>query len=87
MSVRLSLDNDSNSLQPGTLAQVSVVLEEREDVLWVPPGAIRNFQGRTFVILQNGARQHRVDIETGIESMNQVEILNGLEQGQIIAAP
>jgi multidrug efflux pump subunit AcrA (membrane-fusion protein) len=83
-STRISLEGDLSGLQLGDLARVTVVLEEKDDVLWLPPAAIRTFRGRKFVIVQDGDRQRRVDVEIGIESDERVEILEGLEEGQIV---
>ena len=71
-------------LEPGELATVIIVLEEKENVLWLPPAAIRTFQGRDFVIVQFDEGQRRVDVLLGIESEERVEIVQGLEEGQII---
>jgi RND family efflux transporter MFP subunit len=86
-STRISLEGDLSELRVGDLAKVTVVLEERDDVLWVPPDAIRAFQDREFVIVQDGARQRRVDVELGVVGRDQVEILQGLEEGQVVVAP
>jgi len=86
-STRISLEGDSSELKLGDLVRVSIVLEERDDVLWLPPAAIRTFQGRPFVIVQDGERQRRVDVELGIEGQDRVEILDGLEEGQVVVAP
>jgi hypothetical protein len=71
----------------GALVSLTIVLAERNDALWLPPDAIRRFQGDAFVLVLEGGRQRRVDIETGVESANQVEILEGLERGQVVVAP
>ena len=83
-SARISLEGDLSDLELGDLARVLIVLEKKDDVLWLPPEAIRTFQGREFVIVQEGDRQRRVDVTVGIESEDRVEILDGLEEGQII---
>jgi multidrug efflux pump subunit AcrA (membrane-fusion protein) len=83
-STRISLEGDLSGLQLGDLARVTIVLEEKDDVLWLPPAAIRTFQGRKFVIVQEEDRQRRVDVEIGIESDDRVEIVEGLEEGQIV---
>jgi multidrug efflux pump subunit AcrA (membrane-fusion protein) len=86
-SVRISLEGDVSALKLGDLVRVILVFEEKEDALWLPPDAIRTFQDRAFVIVQDGERQRRVDIEVGIEGQDQVEILRGLEQGQVVVVP
>ena len=86
-SVRVSLEGDVSDLKLGYLVHVTVVLEEKDDALWLPPMAIHTLQGRTFVTVQDGGRQRRADVELGIEGQNRVEILRGLEEGQVIVAP
>ena len=83
-STRIRLEGDLSGLQLGDLARVTIVLEEKDDVLWLPPAAIRIFQGREFVIVQDVDRQRRADVEIGIGSDDRVEILEGLEEGQIV---
>lgn len=86
-TARVQLEAAPSTLQVGTPAQVTVVLEARDDVLWLPPEAIRTLQGGSFVIVQEGARQHRVEVETGVEGQDRVEITGGLEQGQLVVIP
>jgi RND family efflux transporter MFP subunit len=84
-AVRISLNDPNVALEMGELATVIIFLEEKDDVLWLPPSALRTFQGRTFVVVQeDDGSQRRVDVRTGIESDERVEILEGLEQGQIV---
>ncbi|MBM4464587.1 MAG: HlyD family efflux transporter periplasmic adaptor subunit [Chloroflexi bacterium] len=83
-STRISLEGDLSGLQLGDLARVTIVLQEKDDVLWLPPAAIRTFRGRRFVIVQEEDRQRSVDVTIGIESDDRVEILEGLEEGQIV---
>ncbi len=69
----------------GELATVSIILQEKENVLWLPPAAIRTYQGRNFVVIQNpDGSQRRVDVLLGIITDEQVEIVAGLEAGQIV---
>ena len=75
---------DDMELELGELATVVIVLEERENVLWLPAAAIRTFQGRDFVVVQLDEGQQRVDVLLGIETDERVEIVQGLEEGQVI---
>ncbi len=84
-AVRISFDDPAVALEMGELANVTIVLEEKSDVLWLPPAALRSFQGRTFVVVQEeDGSQRRVDVRIGIESDDRAEILQGLSAGQII---
>jgi len=85
-STRVAIDSSSTSAQyeDGDLVRVTVVLERKSDVLWLPPQAIRTFNGRKFVVVQEGDGQRRVDVKIGIESEDRVEIEEGLQEGQIV---
>ena len=73
------------TLTVGELATVSIILQEKENVLWLPPGAIRTYQGRNFCVVQNpDGTQQRVDVLLGIVTEERVEIVSGLSQGQVI---
>jgi hypothetical protein len=50
--ISLEIDPDDFNLEEGDLMSVTLVLEQKEDVLWLPPQAIRTFEGRRFVIVQ-----------------------------------
>ena len=80
---RINIEQDVE-LTLGELAEVTITLEEKAGVLWLPPAAIRRFQGRRFVVVQDGVAQRRVDVLIGIESEDRVEILEGLEEGQVV---
>jgi RND family efflux transporter MFP subunit len=85
--IQLSVPMASTGWEMGDLIQVMVILDKSEDALWVPPQAIRIFGGRKFVVVQEGAIQQRVDVKVGLQGEDRVEILEGLEEGQIIVGP
>ncbi len=68
----------------GDLARIQIVLEKKADVLWLPPAAIRTFEGRKFVVVQENAGQRRVDVKLGIVGEDRVEIETGLTEGLIV---
>lgn len=87
-SVHITPDRAAPALEVGALARVTIVLEKKDDVLWLPPAALQTFHGRTFVILQEpDGTQRTVDVTTGIESEERVEIVSGLEEGQVVVGP
>lgn len=74
----------------GTLfgfVNVTIVLADKQATLWLPPQAIRVFEGQEYVITKDKDIQHRVDIQTGLRTVDKVEILSGLEEGVLVIAP
>lgn len=86
---RVSLDNPDSmkNFRLGDLVQATVIKESKKNVLWLPPQAIRTFEGRNFVVVKTEGLPKRVDVKLGIKNEEQVEILDGLEEGQIVIAP
>jgi hypothetical protein len=73
--------------QIGERIEVAIPLAERADALWLPAGVIREFGGQSFVIVQDGDEQRRVDVEIGLVSGGRAEIVAGLREGMIVVAP
>jgi multidrug efflux pump subunit AcrA (membrane-fusion protein) len=75
-STRVALERDPEELdlELDDRVRVTAVLERKADVLWVPPQAISQFEGRRFIVVQDGDRQRTVDINVGIEGLERVEI-------------
>lgn len=83
--VHISLQEpDKAELEVGDLVKVTVLIERSADTLYLPPAAIRTFEGRKFVMVKAGDRLQKVDVKLGIEGEDRVEILDGLEEGQVI---
>jgi multidrug efflux pump subunit AcrA (membrane-fusion protein) len=68
----------------GDLVKVTVMLKQKDNVLWLPPVALRTFQGNTFVVVRDGNVEKRVNLQTGITSDERVEIVSGLSEGQVV---
>ncbi|HET90015.1 MAG TPA: HlyD family efflux transporter periplasmic adaptor subunit [Chloroflexi bacterium] len=87
-ATHIAFDAAGLDLEVGALVRVTIVLEEKDGVLWLPPTLLQTFRGRTFVILQEpDGTQRRVDVVTGIEGDERVEIVSGLEEGQVVIGP
>lgn len=68
----------------GTLIDIQMPLQVSQNVLWLPPAAIRTFQSRTFVVLQTPDGPRRQDIEIGLQTDDRVEIVSGLNEGDVV---
>jgi multidrug resistance efflux pump len=67
-----------------TIVKIRIVLEHKDNVLWLPPEAVRAFEGRRFVVVRTGDRERRVTLKTGIETEDKIEILEGLKEGDVV---
>ena len=88
-STRITLENipPDLELEVGDVIRIEVILEQKDNVLWLPPQAIRTFDNRRFAVIQDGETQRRVDVKVGIEGEERVEIEEGLTEGQIVVGP
>jgi RND family efflux transporter MFP subunit len=83
-SYHLDYEDKSLELDVGDLVQVVLTLSRKDDALWLPPQAVRAFEGRRFVVVKDGDRQRRQDVKVGIISTDRIEIVEGLKEGDII---
>jgi macrolide-specific efflux system membrane fusion protein len=73
-----------DSVEIGTPADIEVVIQKRENVLLIPRQALRDFSGRQFVQVLDGKSKKEVDVEVGVQTATAVEILKGLQEGQLV---
>lgn len=71
----------------GQVIEVQMPLQIREDVLWLPPGLIRTFQNRTFVVLETPDGPRRADVVIGLQTPDRVEIVSGVQEGDVVISP
>ncbi len=88
-SVRITPDTDpiEIGLEMGDRVNVVVMLDYAANTLWLPPQAVRDFEGRTFVVIEQDGMQRRVDVKVGVRGTDRLEILEGVEEGQVVLAP
>lgn len=75
-------------LREGLTVTVSIIVEERNDVLLVPNAAITSRQGQSYaqVMLPDGTIEERL-IQTGISNWQYTEITEGLDEGEQVVVP
>lgn len=78
--VAASLDNIPSS----QLIEIEMPLQVRQNVLWLPPAAVRTFQNRTFVVLQTPDGPRRADVQIGLQTDERVEIISGVNEGDVV---
>lgn len=83
-NVLFELDDPERELILGEAVIIEVIVNTKSDVLWLPPTAIRTFQGQEFVYIKEDGYDFRVNIITGLGTSSQVEIVSGLDEGQVV---
>jgi HlyD family secretion protein len=78
--VTVSLES-SGELRDGMTASMDIVTHEARDILLVPSDAIRTENGQSYVETGDG---RKVTVETGISDSDSVEIVSGLEEGDLV---
>lgn len=88
-SVQVALNQSPSQLgyEVGDMVSISIILEQKADALWLPLQAVREFEGRYFVLVQDGEVERRVDVKVGIVDADRIEITDGLAEGQVVVAP
>lgn len=81
--VEITIDNPDHTIMAGMFAEVSVVREQSAaENLIIPKTAVNN-DGMVYVVdAQNIA--HQRSVETGLANDNNVEILSGLNEGDLV---
>ena len=80
-----SVSNDRLDLIPNTTVDVRIHISERPSVLVVPRGAVYVDGGKRFVFVVQDDRLHRREITVGITNPTMIEVLSGLQNGDVVA--
>lgn len=82
-STEISLPaNDNLLFKVGMNGDAEIIIEEKADVLHLPQGTIKEKDGRTYVEIIEGRKIKEIEVETGLSTDTQTEILSGLEKDQ-----
>lgn len=84
VTIIIGMDNPPSDVQIGHSAELSIRLQSRENVIVLPKSAIRSYMGRSYVQVAEGERRKEVDVELGLTTPTQVEVVKGLEEGDQI---
>lgn len=82
MTLYMSMENKPADVQVGDVADIRIELQKRSKVIVLPRGAIRSYMDRYYVQIMEGDYRKEADIEVGLMTPTQVEIVRGVEEGQ-----
>ena len=76
-----------HKIRSGYSANAEIVLERADQVLSVPESAIEFDGDDTYVYRKNGSAYERVAVKTGLSDGVNIEITDGLKQGDVVRGP
>lgn len=88
--IRATVSDQENRLRVGMSADAELILEEHENVLFIPEGALIYEDGKTFVNIKDDSVEEgmrKAEITKGISDGLRTEVLSGLEEGQVVVLP
>jgi membrane fusion protein (multidrug efflux system) len=85
VEIRMKIGDGRSRMKSGMFAAITLVTEEARDVLAVPKGAVRLYNGGTVVYAVDGDKMaRRRPVITGLADDLSVELLSGVETGEEI---
>ncbi len=79
--VLAELPRNGENILLGVNASVSVVIEKKEDTLYIPANALFEKEGKSYVFKYLGNNKtERTEITTGLTNEQQVEVISGLQE-------
>lgn len=80
----IAFDTDAENIYPNMSAQVSIITQTKDNVLLVPTSAVQTQNGVSTVRVVKNGNPEAVEVETGLSSGAQTEIVSGLNEGDTI---
>jgi len=81
-TTKVSIEGSHDFIKPGMSAKVEILVDQLEDVLFVPVQVVANREGKKQCYVMAGERVEKREVETGLFNDNLVEIKSGLSEGE-----
>jgi len=82
--VTIALDQTDASIRPGMSANVSIVVEQRDNVLLVPNRAVKTSNKLKIVTVLKDGKSTQVAVTLGMSGESQSEVTSGLSEGDMV---
>lgn len=85
METEVDVPNPGLVLVPGMFAEATLTLEEHKNALSIPLNAVSDLENEPWVMVVNqDSMLERREIEVGLESANDIEVLSGLKETETV---
>jgi membrane fusion protein (multidrug efflux system) len=84
MKVRAMYPNTDGKLKPGRSASIEIKIHEITNTIVVPSEAVIAEMGRSIAYVYRNGKAQQVELARGLRTESNVQILNGLQQGDTL---
>ncbi|MBB3150444.1 RND family efflux transporter MFP subunit [Paenibacillus endophyticus] len=82
VTIFINVNEEPDGIHIGDSAELTIELQKRENVIVLPRSAVRTYMGRLYVQIADGDRRKEVDVEVGLTTPTEAEIVKGVAEGQ-----
>ena len=75
---------EQHKLRVGGAVQLYAEVQRRENVLWLPPAALREIGNQVYATVRRDEAERDVVVQVGIQSADRVEIISGLLENELV---
>ncbi|MEZ4726578.1 MAG: HlyD family efflux transporter periplasmic adaptor subunit [Caldilineaceae bacterium] len=75
---------EQNKLRVGGAVEVYAEVQRQDNVLWLPPQALREVGNQFYAFVQSGETEREVLVQVGLRTDERVEIIAGLLENEIV---
>jgi RND family efflux transporter MFP subunit len=83
-TIEVAVSNPQGIVRPGMFAEVFFIRAASENAIVVPRAAVTNEDGYQVVYIEQHSIAHRRIVETGIDTGTEIEILTGVNIGEML---
>jgi multidrug efflux pump subunit AcrA (membrane-fusion protein) len=80
----IKLDTDVSDIFSNMTAQANIITQMKDNVILVPSSAVQTQDGQSTVSVMKNGKMEQVNVETGLSSSTQVEIVSGISEGDTV---
>ena len=82
--VTITLSDPTDAVKTGMTANVTIIVDERENALTVPNRAVKTVNKQKVLVLLKNGQQVTTPVQTGLSSDSLTEIVSGAQEGDIV---
>ena len=83
-NTEIYLEGEGDNLRTGMSCRAEIIIEEYEDILYVPIQAVLRVGGHPTVYVWNGKDFEPRAVEIGLDNNRMIRIISGLKEGQAV---